>query len=202
MLRPLDFLLPIIPDLSALPDLPAKLSVPARPCPLDFFAARPGPARPGPKKILLPCPQKFLLSCPARENCFLPGLARYVIFFFCPARPRPFFCGQTGCPLGRPARLTFLICTSGYGQLDCYGRRRSKANVGWYTLEVISILRTSYPPPPTSGFGLEFQPAVLSKPARSAEKFLPFFGYQAAIPTCGVVQGFIEIRSLVERGGG
>ena len=50
---------------------------------------------------------------------------------------------------------------------------------------------------PTCGFGLEFQPAVLSEPARSAEKILPFFGYQAAIPKGGVVRGFREIRRLM-----
>jgi hypothetical protein len=44
---------------------------------------------------------------------------------------------------------------------------------------------------------LEFQRAVLSEPARSAVKFLPFFGYQVAIPACGVVRGFKEIRRLV-----
>ena len=55
-------------------------------------------------------------------------------------------------------------------------------------------------PPPTCVFRLEFQPALLSEPARSAEKFLPFFGYQAAIPTCAVVWGFREMRRLV--GGG
>ena len=71
MLRPLDFLLPIVPD------LPAKLSVPARPGPLDIFAARPGPARyifflPGPARPV------FLRagSLPARAPCPFntPGL--------------------------------------------------------------------------------------------------------------------------------
>ena len=53
------------------------------------------------------------------------------------------------------------------------------------------------PLPPTCGFGLKFQPAVLSESVRSAEIVLLFFGYQAAIPTCGAVQGFGEIRRLV-----
>ena len=44
------------------------------------------------------------------------------------------------------------------------------------------------------------QPAVLSEPARSAENFFIFFGYQAAIPTCGVVRRFRKIHRLVGRG--
>ena len=68
--------------------------------------------------------------------------------------------------------------------------------------KVLKILQpTPPPPPPTCVFRLEFQPVLLSEPARSAEKFLPFFGYQAAIPTCAVVWGFREMRRLVGGGG-
>jgi hypothetical protein len=45
------------------------------------------------------------------------------------------------------------------------------------------------------------QPVVLSEPARSAENFFIFFGYQAVIPTCGVVRKFRKIHRWVGEGG-
>ena len=70
MLRLLDFLLPIIPDLSALPDLPAKLSVPARPGPAreNFFC----PAWPGPLYFVLPGPARFFAGGQAARSGALP----------------------------------------------------------------------------------------------------------------------------------